>query len=201
MPFLQWIEQLDKALVVFINNDTDHAWLDPVMMVMRHPFTWIPLYAFLLYYVIRRSELRSWLFIACSLLCFAITDRLSAGFMKPFFERLRPCQDPELAPLLRDLIDCGGLYSLPSSHAANHFGLAAFWFISIQTMTGKKWKWLWLWAGLIGYAQVYVGKHYPSDILVGGLMGLVVGWLIGLLFRRLWPVIHRYTLVYNPSLR
>ncbi|WEK34701.1 MAG: phosphatase PAP2 family protein [Candidatus Pseudobacter hemicellulosilyticus] len=198
MPLLQWIENLDRALVVLINNDTDRAWLDPVMTLLRHPYTWIPLYVYMLYLAIRKLEWRAWLFTGCTLLTFAITDSLSAAVMKPFFGRLRPCQDPDLGPLLRDLIDCGGMYGLPSSHAANHFGLAAFWFIAILAITGKKWHWLWIWAAIIGYAQIYVGKHYPSDIVVGGVVGLITGTGAGWLFRRLWPVTQRYTLVYNP---
>ncbi len=76
---------------------------------------------------------------------------------------------------LRGLIDCGGLYSMPSNHAANHFALATFWYFSIRAINGRKWPWLWLWAALICYAQVYVGKHYPGDVLVGAIVGILTG--------------------------
>jgi undecaprenyl-diphosphatase len=96
--------------------------------------------------------------------------------LKPLFGRLRPCHDPEVQSLLRGLVDCGGMYSMPSNHAANHFGLASFWFFSIRAMTGRKWHWLWVWAAAICYAQIYVGKHYPFDILVGSVVGFLTGW-------------------------
>jgi undecaprenyl-diphosphatase len=81
-------------------------------------------------------------------------------------------------------VDCGGYYSFPSSHAANHFGLATFWFWSVWMMTGKKWTWLWYWALAIGYAQIYVGKHYPADILAGALLGWIVGLINAKIFEK-----------------
>ena len=71
---------------------------------------------------------------------------------------------------------------MPSSHAANHFGLAAFWYFSIKKMSGKKWSWLWLWAATICYAQIYVGKHFPFDILAGSLTGFLTGLGMSRLF-------------------
>ena len=76
---------------------------------------------------------------------------------------------------------------MPSSHAANHFGMAAFWFWGIYIMTGKKWQWLWFWAAIICFAQVYVGKHYPFDVLCGGVLGWSVGITSAKLFER-WVV-------------
>jgi undecaprenyl-diphosphatase len=71
---------------------------------------------------------------------------------------------------------------MPSNHAANHFGLAAFWFFSLRSITGKKWQWLWFWAAAVCYAQIYVGKHYPFDIVVGSLTGFLTGLGMSRLF-------------------
>jgi len=186
MSLLQWLDHIDKVLFVLIQHDSDHSFLDLLMPVLRNALTWIPLYGFVLYYAIRKGKRRAWFFIGLSLLCFAITDSVSAQVLKPLFGRLRPCYDPALQSLLRGLVDCGGPYSLPSSHAANHFGLAAFWYFSVRTMTGKKWNWLWLWATAICYAQIYVGKHYPFDILAGAFMGILTGMGMSRIFERLW---------------
>jgi membrane-associated phospholipid phosphatase len=182
MPLIKWLEHLDKILFVLIQHDSDHRFLDPVMLLLREPLTWVPFYAFMLYYSFRAGKQKAWAFIVLSVLTFAITDSLTAQVLKPLFGRLRPCHDPGMQAVLREMVDCGGLYSMPSNHAANHFGLAAFWYFSIRAINGRKWSWLWLWAALICYAQVYVGKHYPFDVLVGGIVGTLTGLGMSRLF-------------------
>ena len=182
MLLLKWLDHLDKVLFVLIQHDSDHSIMDKVMPVLRDPVTWIPLYIFMLYYTIRKGRSSAWSFIILSVLTVAITDSLTAQILKPLFGRLRPCYDPELSSIIRGLVDCGGLYSMPSNHAANHFGLAAFWYFSIRKMNGRKWNWLWAWAALICYAQIYVGKHYPFDVLVGSFTGFITGLGMSRLF-------------------
>jgi membrane-associated phospholipid phosphatase len=175
MSLLDWLDHLDKSLFVLIQHDSDHSIMDTVMPLLRDPYTWIPLYVFMLCYILFKNKNKAVLFILLSVLTFAITDSLAAQVLKPLFGRLRPCHDPGMQQLVRSVIDCGGLYSMPSNHAANHFGLAAFWFYSIRSITGKKWHWLWFWAAAVCYAQVYVGKHYPFDVLVGATIGFLTG--------------------------
>ncbi len=186
MSLLKWLDRIDKVLFLLIQHDSDHSIWDKVMPVLREPLTWIPLYLFLLYYSIRKAKNRAWLFILLSIACVAITDSVSASLLKPLFARLRPCYDAELQGHIRGLVDCGGLYSMPSSHAANHVGLAVFWYGSLYIMTGKKWTWLWIWALAIGYAQIYVGKHYPFDVLAGSLLGYIIGIVLAKLFEHGW---------------
>ena len=186
MSLLKWLDHIDKVLFVLIQHDADHSLLDKIMPVLRDPYTWIPLYAFLLYYSIRKGKNKAWVFIVLSLLCFAATDGVTTQLLKPLFGRPRPCFDPELHSVLRSLVDCGGMYSLPSNHAANHFGLATFWYFAIRTMTGRKWNWLWVWAATVCYAQVYVGKHYPFDVLAGSLFGYLTGLCMSYIFTYWW---------------
>ena len=137
MSLLQWLDHLDKILFVLIQHDSDHALLDPIMLLLREPLTWVPFYIFMGWYAFRVGKNKAWAFVILSVLTFAITDTLTAQVLKPLFGRLRPCHDPEIQVLLRGLVDCGGLYSMPSNHAANHFGLATFWYLSIRSMNGK----------------------------------------------------------------
>jgi undecaprenyl-diphosphatase len=182
MSWIDWLDRVDKFLFVIIHRDSDFSVLDPVMPWFRYPLTWVPLYLLILYFTLTRVKKKAIAFIVFSLITVIITDQLSAGVFKPFFERPRPCFDAELQPYIRNLVGCGGLYSFPSSHAANHFGLAGFWYLSLRNLTGKKWSWLWIWALLIGYAQIYVGKHYPLDILGGALLGLLTGSAMAKIF-------------------
>lgn len=188
MSLLRLLDRIDKALFVAIHNDSDASVLDGGMLLLRNPLTWIPLYAFLLYYAVRKAGIQAWKFILLSVCSFAITDSISASVLKPLFGRPRPCHDAELQPFIRNILECGGLYSFPSSHAANHFGLAVFWYWSLWIMTGRKWKLLWIWAALVCYAQVYVGKHYPFDIAGGALLGMITGTLMAKIFEYLWKM-------------
>jgi membrane-associated phospholipid phosphatase len=181
MPFLQWLDHLDKDLFVLIQHGSSR-FQDVIMVLLRNPYTWIPLYALMLFYAFRAGKKNAWVFIVLSVATFAITDSVTAQLLKPLFGRLRPCHNAEMQAVLHGLIDCGGLYSMPSNPAANHFGLAAFWYFSIYAMTGRKWRWLWLWAALICYAQVYVGKHYPFDVCVGAVFGTLIGYGMSRLF-------------------
>jgi len=182
MPILQSLEKIDRSLFELINHDATAPFLDPVMSLLRNPDTWIPLYVFMAFWSVIRLKKVDWLFVLCTLITFAFTDSVTAFVFKPLFERLRPCAEPALTGIVRVLDGCGGIYSFPSNHAANHFGLAAFWFGAIYLMTGKRWYWLWIWAFLVCYAQVYVGKHYPGDILAGAVFGICTGILTYRLF-------------------
>ena len=71
---------------------------------------------------------------------------------------------------------------MPSSHASNHFGLAMVWFWVILYLKGKRWNWVWFWAGIICYAQVYTGKHFPLDIAAGAVLGIITGTCMAKLF-------------------
>lgn len=184
MSFIDWLKEVDRDIFTFINAEASMPALDGVMILMRNALTWIPLYAFILYWVIRHIPKFSWQFILFTLLVFAVADYGSASIIKPLVARLRPCHVDALKPVMRSLVDCGGYNSFPSTHASNHFGLATFWFLSFNYMQSRRWYWLWVWAFLIGYAQIYVGKHYPFDIVGGAVFGILVGLLWALIFKR-----------------
>lgn len=183
MGFWEILVAIDKNVFTFINVDASAPWLDGFMKLLRTATVWIPLYAFMVYWVIRFGRPYAWQFILLTIVTFAFNDFVSAKVLKPWIERPRPCYDAELQLVMRSLVGCGGQYGFPSSHAANHFGLAMFWFYSIQLIRGQRWYWLWIWAFMIGYAQVYVGKHYPLDIVGGAVMGIISGGLLARLFR------------------
>lgn len=179
---LQWLKEADRALFFLINKQLSLPSLDATMLLLRQPYTWIPLYLFFLlffYYNCRKYLVP---IVLLTLVTFAITDFTSASILKPLIGRLRPCQDPAIHFEINNIAGCGGIFSMPSSHAANHFGLASFWFLILKHTVQRKWNWLWFWAALIGYSQVYVGVHFPGDILVGALFGTLTGYLTYYLF-------------------
>lgn len=171
---LQW----DEYLFQVINGSWHNDVLDYVMPWWRDKKFWIPAYLLGLVYLIWKYKYKSMLFVLSIALTITVSDTLSSKVIKKSVKRPRPCRNEALAQDLQLLVHCGGGYSFTSSHATNHFALAVF----LMTLFGgmrKRWKWLLLfWAGSIAFGQVYVGVHYPIDILAGAFLGSIIGWLI-----------------------
>jgi undecaprenyl-diphosphatase len=110
----------------------------------------------------------------------ALSDTISSHFLKQLFGRPRPCGDFYFSSHVKLLANyCGANGSFPSSHATNHFALAMFFFVTLKPLKGR-WQYLFfLWAAIICFAQVYVGVHYPSDIVGGTILGCFIGWVMG----------------------
>ena len=177
LSIFQQIKDIDQALFYQINGVWHHPVLDAVLPWTRHSNNWIPLYIGLsgwLFYQIGWKTLK-WLLFA--LINVGLTDQISSSVFKPFFHRLRPCNDPALVGKTRLLLDqCAGGFSFTSSHAANHFGIAMFIFITWGVTQKKYTSFFFVWACVIAFAQIYVGVHYPLDIIGGTIIGLISGF-------------------------
>lgn len=178
MELFTWIDSIDKIISIIIHNDSDQTILDHLIPSARNPLFSIPIYLFLLIWIFLNDKKRIWQFIIFSVLLICLTDFISAQVLKPLFHRLRPLHDPYFNNFFRGLVSKGGLYSFPSSHASNHFGLAFLWCGAYYRIYGKKIYWPIIWASFICYAQIYVGKHYLSDILAGALLGYLLSKLV-----------------------
>ena len=168
--------ELDKELFLFLNGL--HApWLDPLMVLLSNTWFSIPLYVFLLYHIVKEYKKDTWPILLTIGLTILLTDQVTSTFMKPFFERLRPSREPALEGVIH-LINGyrGGTYGFASSHAANTFGTAMFLYLVFRNT--KPWMgWLFLWAAIVSYTRIYLGVHYPGDIIVGGMIGIFFGWI------------------------
>jgi len=109
-----------------------------------------------------------------------MADVVSSKLVKPAVQRVRPCNDVGLKFEVRELVHCGGGYSFTSSHATNHFAIATFLYLVLGGLR-KKWiRWALLaWAASIAYGQVYVGVHYPLDVITGAVLGSLIGTVFG----------------------
>ncbi|WP_306550541.1 phosphatase PAP2 family protein [Daejeonella sp.] len=176
---LEQLIQFDQNLFFTINHGLSNSFFDWLMPALRNRFFWTPLYLFMIIFSIRTYGKQGWIMILFLGLTFGCTDFISSSLIKPTVQRLRPCNDPEIKSDVKNLIDCGSGYSFPSSHASNHFGLAVF----LIVMFFSKWKLILpiglLWAASISFAQVYVGVHYPVDILAGAILGGIIGFIMG----------------------
>jgi undecaprenyl-diphosphatase len=164
--------ELDRNIFLFINSHNS-PFFDTVMWVISMKTAWIPLYLIMVYLLIRHYGKRVWITLLFVPLLIVITDQ-GASVIKDLTQRLRPCHEPSLAGLVHVVRgSCPGMYGFVSGHASNSFGLAAFTSILIR----KKWyTWvIFICAILISYSRVYLGVHYPGDVLAGGLLGLIAG--------------------------
>ncbi|MCK6617407.1 MAG: phosphatase PAP2 family protein [Cyclobacteriaceae bacterium] len=180
---LDTLLELDKQLLLWLNGF--HApWLDPIMLLLTKTIAWLPLFGLLLYVVIKDYRKESWRVLLAITLTIVLADQLTSSVMKPFFARLRPSRDPELTGLIH-LVNGfkSGLYGFASSHAANSFGVAMlFWLLYKQR---RKWIWtLFIWAGFLSYTRIYLGVHFPGDIVVGALVGMGCALLSHYLYTR-----------------
>ncbi len=150
----------------------------------RHKLIWLPLYIFLASYFVINYGKKGWWVIVFGLITVGLSDTASSQWVKKSVQRLRPCNTTELQPYIIERVRCGGGYSFTSSHATNH-GALAFYFFFILAGVRNKWHWgLLAWAVSISFAQVYVGVHYPLDVICGLLLGVGIGWTTGSVFNR-----------------
>lgn len=186
------ILQLDEQLFHLINGEWHATWLDAIMPIWRDKKTWIPLYLILTTFALWRFRLKGLWWILALGLTVGIADGTSSHLIKKNVKRVRPCNDTEMQADVNLLVGCGKGYSFTSSHAANHFAMATF----IALTLGLLFPWLrwpfWLWAGSIAFGQVYVGVHYPLDVLAGSLLGILIGLAVALFYRRQfsWAITH-----------
>ena len=173
--------ELDQDIFLFLNGL--HAdWLDPIMFWISGKKQWFPFYALIIGLLIYRYKWKSIPILIGITLTIVLADQVTSGFMKPFFGRYRPSHEPALKGLVYNINHYyGGKYGFASSHAANSFGLAMFLWLLLRTH--YRWiSWIFLWAAIISYSRIYLGVHYPGDILVGGIVGCIAAWLMHKLY-------------------
>jgi undecaprenyl-diphosphatase len=174
---IDYLRTADQFLFRLINQQGHFNIADWMMPFFRNPYFWSPLYLFMLSYLFLNFPKQAWKLLAYVLFTFALTDLISTQIFKAFIFRPRPCWDFSALNQVRMLIPCSTGNGFVSSHAANHFGLSTFLFIALRDLTGKRYRLLFIWAALICYAQVYVGAHYPGDVLGGAALGILLGFL------------------------
>jgi len=179
---IDFLEKTDHALFLLLNGWHSPFW-DQVMWQVSGIWIWIPLYLFILAWLVKIYKRRFWVLLLFVILLIVLSDQASVHLFKDVFRRLRPCHNEALAPLVHLIHGhCGGLYSFVSSHAANIFAVATFSSLLIRKRLYT--ILIFMWALLIGYSRVYLGVHFPGDVLGGAVLGILTGWFVVYLFRK-----------------
>jgi undecaprenyl-diphosphatase len=174
---LEW----DRKTLIYLNNlgteDYDLLWV-----VFTNIYSWIPLYILLFALIFLKYPKKEALFITCTIVLMLICILGLTDITKTYFERLRPNNDEEINSIIRVLNNASG-YSFFSGHASSSFSLATISFLFLRKKGSIIWL-LFIWPFLFAYSRIYVGVHYPLDIIAGALIGILLGLLFYLFYRR-----------------
>lgn len=179
---LDWLNGLDRAIFFFVNVQLANPVTDWSMPIVTSDTFLRTLYALAIVLILWKGNRQLRWAVIFSGLALVLTDQVVSHLLKVWIERPRPCQALTGIHLL---VNCGPAFSMPSSHAANAFGQAALFSYQRRAVT----LYLMIFAAIVALSRVFVGVHYPFDILVGALIGLLVGlfmsWLATILLERL----------------
>jgi undecaprenyl-diphosphatase len=180
---IEQLEQFDRDLFLMLNGL--HAdWLDPVMWWLSSVVFMIPVFGFVLYYAYKKGKLRLTLIMMGGIgLCILLSDRISVELFKEVFQRYRPTHNHEIGDLVHTVIKPngeeyrGGIFSFVSSHATNAMSMALFTFLHLRRFN-KKWSLIFAWVFIVSYTRIYLGVHYPSDLVCGAALGAIFGTFV-----------------------
>ncbi|RWW92299.1 phosphatase PAP2 family protein [Flavobacterium cerinum] len=172
---LETLQQLDRDLLVYLNSLGSETF-DPIWKVITKQIYWTPVFLFIGYLAYKKLGWRHTLLIVGMIaLLVAFTDQ-ATNLIKNTVQRLRPCNNPEIADVIRAVVKRKS-FSFVSGHASNSMASAFFLFMVLRRYY-KYMGFIFLWPLVFAYSRIYLGLHYPGDILAGYCLGLLTGFLI-----------------------
>jgi undecaprenyl-diphosphatase len=182
---ISWLIELDKEIFLTLNS-LHHPWLNGLMSFLSGKILWVPLIIFFFYYSFRSIGGKKTLYFGLFLILGLIaSDVTSSYILKNFTNRLRPCREADLMPLIYSFGQkCGGKFGFVSSHAANSIALI---FFSLRTLNFKS-KWInlaWFVPILVSYSRLYLGVHYPGDLVGGSLVGFFWAYFFSKMYKNI----------------
>ena len=199
---LQRLIDIDKQLMLALNG-SNSLYMDGVMKIYTSTVVWIPVALVLLFIVLKNNTPRSSLLVVLGVaLTILVSDQVSSGFIKPLVGRLRPSLDPEFMHLIDTFNNYrSGSYSFTSSHACNSFAIAMF--VSLLIRNKALSLSMFAWAAINSYSRIYLGVHFPGDILCGAILGTIIGsityWIYNTLHHKIERTSMRITSNYTKS--
>ncbi|TAD99620.1 MAG: phosphatase PAP2 family protein [Bacteroidetes bacterium] len=183
---LDTLNQLDHELFLYLNG-LHQNWLDQPMIWITEKWTWLPFYALILGFLFYKFRKKTFVLLIILTLGITASDQFSSSLIKPLVKRYRPNKDPELKQKTYVLVNSGN-YGFISSHAANSFSLLTFLWLVLKNDPKRKKIAIFMifWASLVSYSRIYVGVHYPADIILGACAGILLTYLVWQVFNFLF---------------
>lgn len=181
---VNYIDYLDKKILVFIHQK---GWVEPQILwyFFSQKYLWFLLGFFILWRLQKSNYKKILVIIFIFGICILLTDRISSGFFKPFFQRLRPCHQEELKPfLILYKNHCGGQFGFISSHAANIWGWISLYFLQFSIHKFEKYFWIFI-ATMITLSRLMLGVHFLTDLLMGMLLGIIIAICINKTYKKI----------------
>jgi undecaprenyl-diphosphatase len=181
---LEKIKELDTNLLVYLNGLGSETY-DNFWLFITSQLNWIPFFLLLFYLIYKKIGGKQTLYVMLFIAVLILFTDQTCNLFKRTFERLRPCNEPGLKSIIR-IVQVRNSYSFFSGHAANTMAVTTFLYLILKRHF-KYLGFLFLWPLIFAYSRIYLGLHYPGDILTGYLFGALFGFLIYLVYRKLKP--------------
>lgn len=174
---IDFLYNLDLSVFYFINHSISHPFFDKFFVLITTQESWYISFAILLFFLLTKFGVRGRYFFFLLIVGIFLSDQISSHLIKEWVNRIRPCHSLEDVRLL---VSCGSGKSFPSSHSVNNFALAVF----LSYFFNKYRIYFYILASIVALSRVYVGVHYPSDILGGAVIGFIIANLILIIYKR-----------------
>ncbi|MGQ1787804.1 phosphatase PAP2 family protein [Saccharicrinis sp. GN24d3] len=195
---METLLQLDSNLLLLLNYYHTEFW-DLVFWLTSSTLVWVPFYVMVIYAMVKGQQWQSWTTILAVIILVVLCDRISTDIFKYGFERLRPTHNADLKDLVKTVFGYrGGKFGFVSSHATNTMGIAVFTSLLFRNRLYS--LFILVWSVFVGYSRIYLGVHFPGDVLGGFVLGASLGYIVYKIYGALLPKFVRLTFFNNKGL-